>query len=236
MPDFGRRSTEPEWMDGDDVSQQDFADTLADLEQVNTLTLTRRPTLSYVAEALAAAPSGSEPLIVDVGFGAGDMLRAIEALCRRRDLPARLVGIDLNPRSEPYARAHTPAESTIEYRTGDIYDWPESWPLALVISSQVTHHMADASIVKFLKWMEDCTSLGWFINDLHRHWFAWYGFRMLSTLMRWHPMVRHDGAISVLRSFTREEWERLLQRAGLEGKADISWRPMFRYAIARRKW
>jgi len=73
MPDFSSRSSEPEWMDGEDVTQEDFAGCLADLDRVNTLTLTRRPTLAFVAEALSAAPEGTEPVIVDVGFGAGDM-------------------------------------------------------------------------------------------------------------------------------------------------------------------
>lgn len=236
MPDFGRRSTKPEWMDGDDVSQEDFARALADLDKVNTLTLTRRPTLTFVKEALEAAPQGSEPLIVDVGFGAGDMLRALEAMCRRSGRLARLVGIDLNPRSEPNARAHTRPGSAIEYRTGDLYDWPESEPIDLILSSQVAHHMTDAEIVRFLKWMELRTRLGWLVNDLHRHWLAYHGFRLLATLMRWHPMVRHDGSISVLRSFTRADWDKLLSTAGLDGKAAISWNLMFRYTIARRKW
>ena len=236
MPDFSRRSNEPELMDGEDVSPEDFAGCLADLEKVNTITLTRQPTLAFVREALEAAPAGTPPVIVDVGFGAGDMLRAIERQCARREMPARLVGIDLNPRSEPFARAHTSCESHVEYRTGDLYDWPQDEPLDLVISSQVTHHMDDAEIVRFLKWMETRARLGWFVNDLHRHWFAHYGFRLLSWLMRWHPMVQHDGAISVLRSFTRTEWEQLLAFAGLEGKAAIRWNLMFRYSIARRKW
>jgi SAM-dependent methyltransferase len=236
MPDFSRRSSEPEWMDGEDVPQEDFAGCLADLDKVNTLTLTRRPTLAFVDEALVAASPGTVPVIVDVGFGAGDMLRAVERLCRRKGYAARLIGIDLNPRSEPYAKAHSPADSSIEWHTSDLYDWPESDGLDLVISSQVTHHMCDAEIVHFLGWMEERTRLGWFVNDLHRHWFAWHGFRLLGWLMRWHPMVRHDGAISVLRSFTRADWDGLLASAGIGGNVTISWKLMFRYAIARRKW
>jgi len=236
MADFSRRSTEPELMDGSDVPQDEFAACLTDLDKVNTLTLTRRPTLAFVAKALASAPQGAEPVIVDVGFGAGDMLRAIEAMCRRKGHRARLVGIDLNPRSEPFASSQTASDSRIEYRTGDLYDWPQGEPIGLVISSQVTHHMEDAEILHFLAWMEANARLGWLVNDLHRHWFAYHGFRLLSALMRWHPMVRHDGAISVLRSFTRKDWEDLLASAGLAGRASITWNLMFRYAIARRKW
>lgn len=236
MVDFSRRSTEGELMDGADVSQDEFAAGLADLEKVNTITLTRRPTLAFVDEALKAAHIGSVPVIVDVGFGAGDTLREIERLCSRRGYRARLIGIDLNPRSEPFAKARTSPASSIEYRTGDLYDWPDDEPVDLVISSQVTHHMNDDEIGRFLRWMEANTKLGWFVNDLHRHWFAYHGFRLLSWLMRWHRMVRHDGPISVSRSFTREDWQRLLVEAGLNGKVSIAWKLMFRYAISRRKW
>jgi len=236
MVDFSRRSAEDELMDGPDLSQDEYSTCIADLAKVNTITLARRPTLAFVAEALRAAPEGTIPVIVDVGFGAGDMLRAIESMCARKGYRARLIGIDLNPRSEPFAKAQGASAFAIEYRTGDLYDWPDGEPIDLVISSQVTHHMSDAEIRHFLEWMEGRARLGWFINDLHRHWFAYHGFRLLCALMRWHPMVRHDGAISVSRSFTRDDWERLLAETGLGGKVKIVWKLMFRYAVSRRKW
>ncbi len=37
-------------------------------------------------------------------------------------LPVELVGVDLNPRSEQAARAHTPAGSAIRWVTGDYAD------------------------------------------------------------------------------------------------------------------
>lgn len=234
--DFSRRSAEPELMDGDGVSQEMFSACLADLEKVNTVTFTRRPTLDFVGEALEAAGTANVPVILDVGFGAGDMLRAIERLCRRTGYRARLIGIDLNPRSEPFARSRSGPESTIEYRTGDLYDWPPGEPIDLIVCSQTTHHMSDGDIRRFLLWIEAHTRLGWFVSDLHRHWFAYHGFRLLSTVMRWHPMVRHDGPISVARSFTREDWERLLIETELDAVVEIEWNPLFRYAVSRKKW
>ena len=90
MPDFRQRSREPELMDGDEVSQEEFAACIRDLATVNSVTLGRRPTLDFVRRALRATPDGMLT-VLDVGFGAGDMLRAI----RRQTGPcARLIGID----------------------------------------------------------------------------------------------------------------------------------------------
>ncbi|MDE8654411.1 methyltransferase domain-containing protein [Novosphingobium album (ex Liu et al. 2023)] len=236
MARFTHRSRAPEMMDAPDVDYADFADCMADLAQVNTLTLARGPTLGFVTAGLAHAPADRVPLILDVGYGAGDMLRAIARRLAARGLKARLVGIDLNPRSEPAARALTPQSLAIAYRTGDAFAWPAGDPPDLVISSLVTHHMTDAEIVRFLGWMEANSRLGWFVNDLHRHALAYHGFRLLSGAMRWHRFVRHDGPLSVARSFRRADWDALLRQAGLGHVTQVRWRFPFRYCVARRKW
>lgn len=223
-------------MDGEDVSQAEFAACMEDLARVNTLTLSRGATLGFVERALRAIPAERPLTIVDVGFGAGDMLRAIERLSIRRGKAARLIGFDINPRSEPVARRLAGPSSAIDFRTGDAFTWPEDEPLDIVVSSLVTHHMDDTEIVRFLAWMEARTTLGWLVNDLHRHRFAYHGFHLLAWAMRWHPFVRHDGPLSIARAFRRPEWETMLQQAGLAGLARVRWHFPFRYCVERTKW
>ncbi len=234
MPDFSRRSLAPELMDGDDVSEQDFAACMADLARVNTVTLARRPTLRFLAEALANLPG--EPIILDVGFGAGDMLRHIARMLKRKGRSARLVGIDLNPRSEPAASMMTPDEMRIEWVTGDAYAWSERERPDLIISSLVTHHMTDPEIVRFVRWMEDTARGGWFINDLHRHALPWHAFTVMARVAGWHRFVRHDGPLSIARSFRRADWQTLLTEAGVADVANIRWRFPFRFCVERRRW
>jgi len=222
-------------MDGDNVAPADFAACMADLATVNTVTLARPPTLRFVEQALASLPEGRVPTILDVGFGAGDMLRAIRSALDRRGRDARLVGIDLNPRSEPAARAMTDRCARIEWVTGDAYTWSVDDPPDLIISSLVTHHMGDEEIVGFLQWMERTARLGWFVNDLHRHAVAWYGFTAMAAIARWHRFVRHDGPLSVARSFRRRDWEALLRKANVDDVARIHWRFPFRYCIERQR-
>lgn len=234
MPDLRRRSRAPELMDGDDVDAADYAACMADLATANTVTLARGPTLTFIADALRNTPG--VPTILDVGFGAGDMLRSISSFLKRQGREARLIGIDLNPRSEPAARSMTAPDARIEWRTGDAFALPPEDTPDLVISSLVTHHMEDAEILAFVRWMEATARRGWFINDLHRHALAWHGFTAMAAVARWHRFVQHDGPLSVARSFRRSEWEQYLSAAGVAREAKIRWRFPFRYCVERARW
>lgn len=223
-------------MDGNDVSQAEFSACLEDLARVNTWTFARRPTLDFISKCMGQVRAGETLTIVDVGFGAGDMLIAIRDLMQKRGRSARLIGYDINPRSEHVARSRAGPERNIEFRTGDAFEWPDGEPLDIVISSLVTHHMGDAEILRFLSWMEAKSRLGWLINDLHRHRFPYCGFGLLAAAMRWHPFVRHDGPLSIARAFHRDEWVAFLEAADLAGRAEVSWWFPFRYCVERRKW
>jgi hypothetical protein len=48
-----------------------------------------------------------------------------------------------------------------------------------VISSLVAHHMTDEELIARLRFMESNAAARWFVNDLLRHRFAYFGFRCL---------------------------------------------------------
>ena len=227
-----QRSHEPEWMDTETVTPADFAACLADLAVVNTVTLARAPTVAFMRRVVRGLPLGAPLRVLDVGYGEGDMLRRIHRWGTRRGLRLELSGVDLNPWSAPAARAATPADMDIEYRTGDLFDLPPGG-YDVVLSSLFTHHLGDDEVVRYLRWMEASAARGWFVNDLHRHWIAYHGFRALSTVAGWHRFVRHDGPLSVARSFRRAEWHALLRQAGLGGVAEVRWHVPFRFCVGR---
>ncbi len=229
--DFQRRSTQSEWMDDPAVDPADLERCLADLATVNTVTLARPPTLAFLRTAARSMP-GAELSVLDVGSGQGDMLRRIARWGARRGTKLRLEGVDLNPASAVSAQRMTPPGLPITYRTGDVFD-EKPGSVDVVISSLFTHHLADDDVVRFLRWMEQTARRGWFINDLHRHPIAYYGFTALSQAAGWHPMVRHDGPISVARAFRRRDWARLLRQAELEGQARVRWHLPFRLCVSR---
>ena len=207
------RSLSDELMDDPALDLATYAAVLGDLAKVNTVTMARRPTLAFLERALVGAKSFR---LLDVGFGDGDMLRAIARWASGRGIMAELVGIDLNPRSETVARASTPDELKIDWRTGDYADL-EREPWDLVVSSLVAHHMTHDQLIAFLRFMDRHGTRGWFINDLHRHGFAYLGFPLLARLFFWHPIVRHDGQLSIARSYRPAEWGPLLAEADIVG-------------------
>lgn len=216
-------------MDDEALDQATYSALLDDLEAANRVTLAARPTLHF----LKSAAAGSRTLrILDVGFGKGDMLRTVARWCVRTGMAADLVGVDLNPRSRVEALAGPQAALPIDWRVGDYRDQDGPWDV--VLSSLVAHHMSEDELTAFLCWMEATARVGWLVNDLRRSLWAQTGFRALSTLARWHPIVRHDGALSVARSFTEGDWRVVLDAAGL---ADTSvelqrWLP-FRLCVSR---
>jgi 2-polyprenyl-3-methyl-5-hydroxy-6-metoxy-1,4-benzoquinol methylase len=222
--DFSRRANLPEVMDADGLDPATYAAVIADLARVNTITLARWPTIAWLRRQL---PSRVGFTLLDVGFGHGDMLRAIARWLQGRGLHAELAGIDLNPRSGPVAAAATDPSLGITYHSGRAEAL--GWQPDFIISSLVAHHMREDELVAFIQWMERTARVGWLINDLHRHWLAWAGFRTLAFVFRWHPIVAHDGALSVRRAFTRADLEALLAAAGVQ--AEIRWHFPFRWTV-----
>lgn len=203
------RAIAEELMDDPALDPSIYAAVMEDLAKVNRMTMAYRPTLAFLDRALGARASFR---LLDVGYGGGDMLRRIAHWAQRRGVRAELVGVDLNPRSETAARAKTPDSMPIRYVTGDYASF-EVAEFDMIISSLVAHHMSRDEILAFLAYMDSHAAVGWLVNDLHRHVFAWLGFPLLAALMRWHPIVRHDGTLSVARSYRPHEWAPLLAEA-----------------------
>jgi SAM-dependent methyltransferase len=221
-----QRSDQPERMDTDCVDFEDYRKCLRDLSRVNVVTLTHRPMLSWLKRHAAAEFS-----LLDIACGHGDALRRI----RRRFPEARLTGIDLNPWATRAARDATDPADRIEFINDDAFAYKPAQKFDFIITSQFTHHLTDAQVVVFLRWLQDNAGRGWFIGDLHRSIVPYYGFPVLARLMFWHRFVREDGRISITRSFVRSEWEALLGQAGItEQQATVNWYIPFRLCVATR--
>jgi SAM-dependent methyltransferase len=206
---LAHRAQAEELMDADDLAPETYAAVVGDLAKVNTVTLASRPTLAFL-NRIVGDDERTHLKLLDVGFGDGDMLRRIARWAAGRRITTELVGVDLNRRSEFAARAHTPPDMPIRYVTGDYRDAGGDWDA--VISSLVAHHMSHDQLVGFVRWME-ANARDWFVNDLHRHGFAHVGFPLLASLARWHPIVRHDGRLSIARSYRPHEWPPILAEA-----------------------
>jgi 2-polyprenyl-3-methyl-5-hydroxy-6-metoxy-1,4-benzoquinol methylase len=222
------RVRDDEQMDDPSLDPKVYDEVLRGLGRVNRWTFAARPTLAFLARATRGRERFS---LLDVGSGEGGMLRVIARWAGKRGLAAELTGIDLNPKSESVARAMTPEGMPIVYRTGDYRDLGR---FDFVVSSLVAHHMTDEQLRDFLRWMEGNAAVGWLVNDLHRHSFAYFGFPLLTTLLRVHRIVREDGQLSIARSFRPVDWRAILADAGIpESAATVRRYFPFRLCVER---
>ena len=199
-----------EEMDAADLPPARYAKVLADLSRINGLTMAPRPTLGFL-DRVRKRGVGERPWrILDVGFGAGDMLARIARWGERRGVALDLAGVDLNPKSEAVAQARLDGRAKLI--TGDYRDLAgRGWDI--VVSSLVTHHMTAGQRREFLHFMESEAARGWLVNDLHRQRLPFAGYPLLAAVAWVDPIVRRDGQLSVGRSFRRDEWQAMLADA-----------------------
>jgi SAM-dependent methyltransferase len=234
--DFSRRNELSELMDAEDTDFATFRECLVDLSKVNRLTLAYRPTLSFFKRLAAsgALPRNRAVSVVDVGSGSGDMLRRIDLWATTEGYKFDLVGVDLNPWSAKTAALLTQENPRLRFVTANIFDYRPAAPIDIVISSLFTHHLDNAAIVKFLRWMEANARIGWFVNDLLRHPVAYHAFKHASHALRFHHFVQHDGPVSIARAFDVNDWRRLLATAHIADARVKTYVP-FRLCVSQIK-
>lgn len=238
MPDFSKRGTAPELMDTEVVTFEDFRECLEQLAQVNGVFFPYRPTLSFLngLHKSGRLNTGRPISIVDIGSGYGDALRRIDQWAAQRGIPVDLQGVDINPWSARAAAEVTQPGRPLRWISQDLFDYKPDAGIDIVISSLFTHHLPDAELTQFIRWMENTARVGWFVNDLQRHPVPYYALKAGFSLTRRHRFVRHDGPVSIANAFKRADWLRTFDAAGLAPDAATvtAWIP-FRLCVARVK-
>jgi hypothetical protein len=89
------------------------------------------------------------------------------------------------------------------------------------------HHFFDGEIIAFLREMHRVTASVAVVAELRRSWFAAAGIWLASFPLRFHPVSRHDGVVSVFRGFTSAELsDSVMQATGV--RPAVHHRPLFR--------
>ncbi len=238
MADFSKRDTTPELMDTEAVDFEDFRACLVQLTQANVLSLAYRPTLAFFHKLWRAGhlSQGRRLLILDAGSGYGDMTRKVDAWLARRGVDAELIGLDMNPWSARAAAMASDPARPLKWITTDLFDYQAEGGADIIMCSLFTHHLPDALLIRYLRWMEDNARIGWFINDLERNPIPYYALKVIFALTRRHRFMQHDGPVSVASAFKRGDWERYLKEAEIpaQGTRIESWMP-FRLCVSRVK-
>jgi 2-polyprenyl-3-methyl-5-hydroxy-6-metoxy-1,4-benzoquinol methylase len=225
---FATRSYTPELLDAPDIPFADIRQNMRELDTINTLLGGHKITLKGLRLLLAGRPFEDGVHIVEIGCGDGNNLRIIEQWAAKKGLAVQLTGIDYNEACIDYA-LQIPTNSNMQFICSDYRAVQFKTKPHIVFSSLFCHHFKDEDLVAQLQWMQQQSSLGFFINDLHRHPVAYNSIKLLTKAFSKSYLVKNDAPLSVLRGFRKAEWDCLLQKAGI--KAAVRWMWAFRWLI-----
>lgn len=201
---------------------------LTELEIINRLLGGNLVTINGLKKILINHNHTSTLNLADLGCGSGDMLRLIEAWGLKRNIRFQLTGIDANPNVIHFARHQFPQHS---FHQLDIFSAEfRQMQFDLINCTLFLHHFTRDQLIGLLRQFKDQTSIGFIINDLHRHWFAYHSIRLITKALSRSPMVKMDAPISVLRGFLKSELEELLLEAGIQNYR-LHWKWAFRWQL-----
>lgn len=234
MPDFQKRSSKVEIMDDLNCMGQVLDQTLLELEVVNKWLGGNSITIHAISQLLKNHIEAQEITIVDLGCGGGDMLRIIEVWGKKRKLKMKLIGIDANPYIISFAKKNLIDYPHIQFQTMNIFSSDfQNQKYDIVLGTLFYHHFSAEELVKFFRHLKDNVRLGFIINDIHRHWLAYYSIKLLTQTLSKSAMVKYDAPLSVLRAFKKSELKHILQAAQIENFT-IQWRWAFRWEVIAR--
>lgn len=225
MPDFTTRSQLKEILDQDDIPFEDIKKNLEELDFINTWLGGHKITQDGLA--LFKIDQSKHLHIAELGCGGGDNLRIIANYLKKQHINYTLTGIDLKPACIQFARERNPAFQWIcsDYKKVRFEKKPD-----ILFSSLFCHHFSQQELIEQLQWMKANSSLGFFINDLHRHPLAYYAIQLLTKMFSSSYLVKHDAPLSVARGLKKAEWENIIDQAYLS-PTRIQWKWAFRFLI-----
>lgn len=198
------------------ASLEEISGSLRAIVRLNGLFGGRRLTLRHVRDLLDGLPADRAVTVLDVGAGAADIPVTLVRWARRTGRRIRVFALDRDGTVLKYARGYAAAYPEITFVQGDALALPVAPGSAdVVISAMTLHHLQPEEATRSLGEIDAAARLGWVVNDLVRgraaHRLVWLVTRLLSR----SAMARHDGPLSVLRSYTPPEVAALCEKAGL---------------------
>ncbi len=148
-------------------------------------------------------------VLLDVGTGLADILSGAQRDARKAGGRLTTIGLD-----GAFSLLTAARGSTTGMVCADALALPfRDRSVDVVMCSQLLHHFADADVERLLRELHRVSRRAVVVCDLRRSWLAAIGFWLLSFPLRFHPITRHDGVVSVLRGFTADELRRHVNAA-----------------------
>lgn len=194
---------------------------MSDVERANFIFGGTRAALAELGPAIAEL-SGCATLL-DVGTGTADIPAAARLLAAERKVKLFTVGFDV---SEALVRRYRSRNDAVVIGKALRLPFADR-SVDIVMCSQVLHHFLEPDARELISEMNRVARVRVVISDLRRSWVSVGGLWVASFALRFHPVSRHDGVVSIMRGFVPRELESLV-------KAAIGRRPMVRRRLGFR--
>ena len=196
--------------------------TLGDIARSNLL-FGGRAAVAWGVKRLLDGDACATPLMIaDVGAGAGDVLVSLERVLAQRAVAMRGVAVDWHREAAVMA-----VECGQPAVVGDAFHLPlADRTVDVVVASQLLHHFSSEGAVSLVRELDRVARIGVVIADLRRSRMAAAGIWLAAHVLRFHPVSRADGVVSVRRGFTASELQGLCAAAGVS--AVVRRRPGYR--------
>jgi len=212
---FRQRSYDLEHLDIGDYTPAEYEGCIVELQRVNRWLGDESALRDSLLKEIERVGLRSFS-VLDVGAGSGELLRVAAKWARETDRRAAFVGLELNERSATAILEESPEFPEISSVRSDAFRLPFcDREFDYAICSLFTHHFRDERVVDLLREMSRAAERRIFVIDLHRDPVAYYFYTTVGRLFLHNRLIREDGALSILRSFTPDELEKLGHQAGL---------------------
>lgn len=205
---FEQRSTQLEYIDNFSLSNDELIRNLNEIATINHwlggYRVVKKALNTLLQKKLLLTQR--ELIIVDLGCGSGDVLRYVALWARRHKIKVKLIGVDANPAIIFYALQRSLHFPEISYIHQNIFSEAfHHQRFDIVLCNLFCHHLDHKTLIQVLNQLVRQASIAVVINDLHRHWLAYYGIKLLTRLFKGSYLLQHDAPLSVLRAFRHKE-------------------------------
>jgi nucleotide-binding universal stress UspA family protein len=203
-----------EVLDGE-LAVTELAATLADIDRLNAWFGGHALTRHRINRLTADVPHDRALSVADVGGGTAAFAVRLAKWARRNGRPIRIVVVERDPATLALARPVVAAYPEVLLVQGDAVALPfHAHTVDIVASSLTLHHLEPEQAVAGLREMTAAARIAVVVNDLLRRRLSLGLVWLVTRLLRCHPISRHDGPLSVRRSYSRDELRALAERAG----------------------
>ncbi|MDQ7820498.1 MAG: methyltransferase domain-containing protein [Armatimonadota bacterium] len=225
--------TTQEFLDTPGQDPRELAGLLAAVRRTNRWYGGYRLVLGFLREVLPVLPR--RPVrILDVATASGDVPRAIALWARRQRVAVSIAALDASAAILDHARRILRDAPEVVVIQADARAMPfADRSVDVVLCGLALHHFSFDDAVAVLRDIRRVTAGAYLVHDVLRCWGAYAGAWLDTHLVGRNRLARHDGPLSVLRSFTLDEFHQLARAAGLDG-VQLRTSPLFRVALVGR--